>query len=417
MIFAATTPGRPAPWLYGLGCVFLEEPALPPQMTDGTVPGELLAQATAWRRDLHRHPELAYAEHRTADFVARQLAQFGLEVHRGLGGTGVVGTIRRGTGRRSIGIRADMDALPIREVSGVAHASSASGVMHACGHDGHTTMALAAAGLCAQLPNLDGTVHFIFQPAEENEGGGRRMIEDGLFKLFPCQSIYGLHNWPALPAGACVARDGAMMAALDTFEIQIQGRGCHGAMPHEGADPILAAAQLVSALQSIVSRNVDPLRSAVISATQIQAGDTWNVIPDACLIRGCTRWYDAAVGHLIAERMKRLTHSLAEALGCSAEIHYEQRFPATLNDPAAARFVREVAGGMGFQVMDTPPSMASEDFAYMLQAVPGCYLWLGAARAGENPGLHSPRYDFNDEVLGRGIELWVELVRKSLAAA
>ena len=390
---------------------------MPPQKTDGTVPDELLAQATAWRRDLHRHPELAYAEHRTADFVASQLAQFGFKVHRGLGGTGVVGTVSRGTGRRTIGIRADMDALPIREVSGVAHASSASGVMHACGHDGHTAMALAAAGLCAQLPDLDGTVHFIFQPAEENEGGGRRMIEDGLFRLFPCESIYGLHNWPALPAGVCVARDGPMMAALDTFEIQIRGRGCHGAMPHEGADPILAAAQLVSALQSIVSRNVDPLRSAVVSATQIQAGDTWNVIPDACLIRGCTRWYDVAVGELIAERMTHLAHSLAEAMGCSAEIHYEKRFPATINDPTAARFVREVAGGIGFQVMDSPPSMASEDFAYMLHAVRGCYLWLGAARAGDNPGLHSPRYDFNDEVLGRGIELWVELVRKSLVAA
>ncbi len=385
------------------------------QHSAAAVSGELLAQATAWRHDLHRHPELAYGEHRTAEFIARQLTQFGLQVHRGLGGTGVVGTIRRGTGRRSIGIRADMDALPIQETSGVEHASSASGVMHACGHDGHTTMALAAAALCAQLPGLDGTVHFIFQPAEENEGGGRRMVEDGLFKLFPCERIYALHNWPALPAGACVALDGAMMAALDTFEIIVRGRGCHGAMPHEGVDPILAAAQLVSALQSIVSRNVDPLQSAVVSVTQIQAGDTWNVIPDSCQIRGSTRWYEAAVGNRIAERIPHLARSLAEALDCSADIHYEKRFPATINEPSAARLVRDVAAGIGMPVMDAHPSMASEDFAYMLQAVPGCYLWLGAAREGENPGLHSPRYDFNDAVLSRGIQLWVALVQSCLS--
>ena len=385
-----------------------------PQRSAGTLSGELLAQATGWRRDLHRHPELAYAEHRTAEFVARQLAQFGLQVHRGLGGTGVVGTLSRGTSRRSIGIRADMDALPIRETSGVDHASSAPGIMHACGHDGHTAMALAAAALCAQLPGLNGTVHFIFQPAEENEGGGRRMVEDGLFKLFPCERIYALHNWPALPAGVGVALDGAMMAALDTFEIEVRGRGCHGAMPHQGADPILAAAQLVGALQSIVSRNLDPLHSAVVSVTQIQAGDTWNVIPDTCRIRGSTRWYEAAVGDLIAERLPRISRALAEALGCSAEIQYQRRFPATINDPAAARFVREIGAGIGMQMREAPPSMASEDFAYMLQAVPGCYLWLGAAREGENPGLHSPRYDFNDVVLAQGIQLWVALVQSCL---
>lgn len=385
--------------------------------SDGSIAAELLTQAISWRREIHRYPELAYGEHRTADFVAARLAESGIRIHRGLAATGVVGTITRGASRRSIGIRADMDALPIREDSGVAHTSSVPGVMHACGHDGHTVMALAAARVCANLPDLDGTVHFIFQPAEEGEGGGRRMVEEGLFKLFPCDNVYALHNWPALAAGACVARDGAMMAALGVFTIRIRGRGCHGAMPHEGTDPILATAQIVSALQSIVSRNVDPLQPAVVSVTQIQAGDTWNVAPDECLIRGTTRWYDHAVGDVIAERLTRLVQSIAGGFACTATIDYERRFPATINDPAAASHVRAVADGCGLKVIDHEPSMGSEDFAHMLHAVPGCYLWLGAAREHANPGLHSSRFDFNDAVLVHGIALWVALVRKTLADA
>jgi amidohydrolase len=390
---------------------------LHPQHRDGSIAADLLAQAVSWRRDLHRHPELAYGEHRTADFVAARLAESGIQTHRGLAATGVVGSISRGTSRRSIGIRADMDALPIREDSGLEHASSVAGVMHACGHDGHTVMALAAARVCAELPDLDGTVHFIFQPAEEGEGGGRRMVEEGLFRLFPCDSVYALHNWPALAAGACVARDGAMMAALGLFTIRVRGRGCHGAMPHEGTDPILATAQIVSALQSIVSRNVDPLQPAVVSVTQIQAGDTWNAAPDECLIRGTTRWYDETVGDLIEARLTRLVQSIAAGFACTAHIEYQRRFPATINDPSAASFVRAAADGCGLKLMDHEPSMGSEDFAHMLQAVPGCYLWLGAARDPENPGLHSSRYDFNDEVLPDGIGLWVALVRKYLTAA
>ena len=385
------------------------------QRCDASIAADVVAQAVAWRRELHRHPELAYGEHRTADFVASRLAESGIQIHRGLAATGVVGTITRGTSRRSIGIRADMDALPIREDSAVAHASSVAGVMHACGHDGHTVMALAAARVCAELPDLDGTVHFIFQPAEEGEGGGRRMVEEGLFRFFPCDNVYALHNWPALAAGACVARDGAMMAALGLFTIRIRGRGCHGAMPHEGTDPILATAQIVSALQSIVSRNVDPLQPAVVSVTQIQAGDTWNVAPEECLIRGTTRWYDGTTGDVIEERLTRLAQSIAAGFACTAQIDYQRRFPATINDPEAARFVRAVAGGCGLKVMDHEPSMGSEDFAHMLHAVPGCYLWLGAARDHENPGLHSSHFDFNDAVLAHGIELWVSLVRKYLA--
>ena len=379
------------------------------------VSADLLAEAVSWRHHLHRHPELAFNERQTSDFVGSQLERFGLKVHRGLAGTGVIGTLTRGTSRRSIGIRADMDALPIREESGTAHLSSVPGVMHACGHDGHTAIALAAACVCATLPDLDGTVHFIFQPAEENEGGGRRTVEEGLFKSFPCDSVYALHNWPGLPVGTCAARDGPMMAAFGTFEINIRGRGSHGAMPHAGTDPIIAAAQIVSALQSIVSRNVDPLQSAVVSVTQIRSGDTWNVIPDECLIRGTTRWYEEETGNRIEERMANLTSSIAAGFGCSAAVRYERRYPATINDPASAKLLRDVAGGTGLKVADAPPSMGGEDFAYMLRAVPGSYLWLGAARTGENPGLHSARYDFNDDALPAGVALWVSLVRRCLA--
>lgn len=376
---------------------------------------DVVAEAVSWRRHLHRHPELAFGERNTAEFVASQLERFGLKVHRGLAGTGVVGTLTRGAARRSIGIRADMDALPIREESGAPHASSVAGVMHACGHDGHTAIALAAARICSGLADLDGTVHFIFQPAEENEGGGRRMVEEGLFESFPCDRVFALHNWPGLPVGTCVARDGPMMAAFGTFEIVIRGRGAHGAMPHAGTDPIVAAAQVVSALQSIVSRNVDPLRSAVVSVTQIRGGDTWNVLPDECLVRGTTRWYEEETGDRIEERIRQLASSVAAGFGCTARMSYERRYPATINDSGSAKLVREVAGAIGLGVIDSPPTMGAEDFAYMLQAVPGCYLWLGAARAGENPGLHSARYDFNDEALPAGVELWVSLVRRCLA--
>lgn len=375
---------------------------------------DAMVEAVSWRHHLHRHPELAFGERQTSEFVASQLERFGLKVHRGLAGTGVVGTLTRGAGRRSIGIRADMDALPIREESGAPHASSVAGVMHACGHDGHTAIALAAARACTGLTDLDGTVHFIFQPAEENEGGGRRMVEEGLFELFPCDSVYALHNWPGLPVGACVARDGPMMAAFGTFEIVIRGRGAHGAMPHAGTDAILTAAQVVSALQSIVSRNVDPLESAVVSVTQIRGGDTWNVLPDECLIRGTTRWYAAEIGDCLEARITQLANSVAAAFGCTARVSYERRYPATINHPASAQLVREVAAAIPLSVVDSPPTMGGEDFAYMLQAVPGCYLWLGAGRAGDNPGLHSPRYDFNDAVLPAGVQLWVSLVRRCL---
>ena len=339
----------------------------------------VLAEAVTWRRDLHRHPELGYHEQRTGDFIAAQLSAWGLRVHRGLAGTGVVGTLTRGTSRRSVGIRADMDALPMQEHSGVLHASHTTGVMHGCGHDGHVAMALAAARVCVALPSLDGTVRFIFQPAEEIEGGARRMVEEGLFRLFPCDSVYALHNWPALPLGTCVARDGPALAAVGTFEITVTGRGCHGALPHEGTDALLAGCELVTALPSIASRDIDPRQTAILSATQIQAGDTWNIIPDRCLIRGTTRWFDDDVGAVLERRIKELSYAIAAAFRCSAEVHYQRRGPATLNNPRAAGFVREVAAAppLKLEVVDTPPSTGAEDFAFMLKVKRGAYVFIG----------------------------------------
>lgn len=386
--------------------------------TFGKISADVLAEAVSWRQDIHKHPELGFKEQRTSDLVAEQLSRFGLKVHRGLGGTGVVGTLTRGTSRRAIGIRADMDALPIDEQSGALYASVNPGTMHACGHDGHVAIALAAARVCADLPDLDGSVHFIFQPAEEGLGGARRMMEDGLFRLFPCESIYGLHNWPTMPLGTCVARDGPMMAAIAMFEIEITGRGCHGAMPHEGTDCVLAAAHLVTAVQSIVSRNIDSSQAAIVSATQISAGEAWNVIPDRCAIRGTTRWFDETVGNTLRSRMQELAQSIAAGFGCHAKIKYEQLFPATINDPAAAATIREAARdpSVGLQVIDAAPSTAAEDFSVMLQSVRGCYLWLGSGKPQGSYGLHSPRYDFNDDLVPLGVAMWVGLVRRYLKA-
>ncbi len=376
-----------------------------------------IEEAVRWRRDLHRHPELAFQERRTSDFVARQLGEWGYRVERGYGQTGLVGTLRKGLSQRAIGIRADMDALPIAEDTGLPHASATAGVMHACGHDGHVSMALAAARAAADR-DFDGTVHFIFQPAEENEAGARFMIEDGLFRNHAMDAVYGLHNWPALAPGHLVARPDRMMAALGTFEIVITGRGSHGAMPHEGADPVVAASQVVGALQTIASRNISALEPAVVSVTQIHAGNTWNVIPEQVTLRGTTRWFDDAIGATIGRRMEAVAASIAEGLGCSARTSHVARYPATVNDPACAAIVRETAAHVaGITVTDAAPSMAAEDFAFMLREKPGCYFWLGSARDGENPGLHSPRFDFNDDILPLGASMWVALIGDALRKA
>ncbi|PJR91697.1 M20 aminoacylase family protein [Brucella intermedia] len=376
-----------------------------------------IAEARGWRHDLHRHPELAFEEKRTAAFIAEKLQLWGFSVRSGFAGTGVIGSLTRGTSKRAIGIRADMDALPIIEKSGVDHESERPGKMHACGHDGHVAMALAAAKVVSKL-EFDGTVRFIFQPAEENEGGGREMVREGLFTDFPVDAVYGLHNWPALDVGTCVARDDAMMAAFGTFEIELIGKGAHGAMPHEGADPVVAAAQLVTALQTIASRNVSPLESAVVSVTQMHGGDAWNVIPESMVIRGTTRWFLPDVGETIIHRLQELAASIASGFGCTARVDYEKRYPSTINTADNARKIRELAVSpdLGLKVLDVAPSMAAEDFAFMLQEKPGCYFWLGSRRDGSNPGLHSPYYDFNDALLPIGANFWIKLVASELAS-
>lgn len=371
-----------------------------------TLSSEKLEEALRWRHHLHANPELGFQEIETARFVAERLTEWGYAVRAGYGRTGVIGSLTKGTSRKALGIRADMDALPITEETGAAYASRTAGVMHACGHDGHVTVALAAARELAS-ESFDGTVHFIFQPAEENEGGARAMVEDGLFRDFPMDTVLGMHNWPALPVGTLVARDDQMMAAFGTFEVRVIGRGAHGAMPHEGADPVLAASHIVSALNTIASRNVSPLQASVLSVTQIHGGDAWNVIPERVFIRGTTRWFDPSVGDTLQARLEQVARSVAEGFGCRAEIDYQRRYPATINNADVAARVRSQAAAVNLQVIDAAPSMAAEDFAFMLNEKRGCYFWLGAARTtGDNPGLHSPRFDFNDAIVPSAVGMW-----------
>lgn len=379
------------------------------------IPSHLVAEAKLWRQDLHRHPELAYQEHRTAAFVADELESYGYEVRRGVGETGVIGTKIWGKGQACIALRADMDALPIHEETGLPHASGTQGVMHACGHDGHTAMLLAAAKLAAGRTDLDGTLHLIFQPAEEVEGGAKRMIDDGLFSYIAPERIYGLHNWPGSAVGTVAAPDGPMMAAFGVFDIKIIGKGAHGAMPHQGADPIMAASQIVSALQTITSRNSSPLDPAVVSVTKIHGGDAYNVIPEVVTLAGTTRWFSAETGDLIARRLPEIAAHVAAGLQCSVEVTHEQRYPATINDPSAAAFIRATASETGFDVISSAPSMGAEDFSFMLEQVKGAYLWLGSAREGDNPALHSPHFDFNDAIIENGITLWTRLIAAALA--
>ncbi|CAN7665937.1 MULTISPECIES: M20 aminoacylase family protein [Rhizobium/Agrobacterium group] len=383
-----------------------------------TLSNDHVEEAIRWRQHLHENPELGFDEKQTSAFISSKLFEWGYEIASGYGKTGVVGTLRKGSSNRSIGIRADMDALPIVESTSLPYASKKPGIMHACGHDGHVASALAAARALRGI-EFDGTVTFIFQPAEENEGGARAMIEDGLFKDYKVDAVFGMHNWPALPLGSIVARPDQMMAAFATFEIVVRGRGAHGAMPHEGADPVVAASQIVSALQTISSRNVSPLESAVVSVTQIHGGDAWNVIPEEVVLRGTTRWFDEEIGERIQQRVKQVSASIAEGLGCHAAVDYFIRYPATINDAHQAAVVKEVAATLpGLTIVDALPSMAAEDFAFMLQEQPGCYFWLGAGRSsGENPGLHSSKYDFNDAVLPLAATMWVSLVQSELRAA
>ena len=375
-----------------------------------------------WRHHIHAHPETAFEETATAAFVAYKLASFGLEVHTGLAKTGVVGVLRDGDGTDSassaIGLRADLDALHVHERSGVPYASRHEGRMHACGHDGHTTMLLGAAKAMAQRKRLDGTVYFIFQPAEENEGGGRVMVEEGLFARFPMRAVYGMHNWPRLPAGTFAMRPGPLMGAYDIFEIIVTGKGAHAAMAYTGKDPMLFAAQAINALQTIVARNLHPQDAGVVSVTQVHGGDTWNVIPQEVVLRGTVRAFKREVQDLIEQRIRGIVAGVAATFDMSATVRYERRYPALVNSETETQHAivaaTAVVGATNVEINPTP-EMGSEDFAFMLQAKPGCYVWLGAGRGADTPNIHSPQYDFNDDVLPIGASYWVTLAEQQLA--
>ncbi len=369
-----------------------------------------------WRRQIHANPETAFSEFDTAELVATRLQEFGLEVHRGLAVTGVVGVLRRGAGPM-VGLRADLDALPLEELSDLPWRSKNSGKMHACGHDGHTAMLLGAAKLLADSRNFRGTIIFIFQPAEENEGGARRMLEEGLFERFPVEQVFGLHNWPSLPAGQMAVAPGPMMAANETFEILVTGQGAHAAMPHLGADPVVAAAHIVTGLQTLISRRMDPQQAGVVTVTQINGGEGWNIIPDRVELRGTIRWFDPVVGKAIKKAISDLCGAQARAFGCRAQVAFPDSYPATINSPQEAQLCADVMAELvgEAQVDRNPvPSMGAEDFSFMLQARPGAYVWLGTGTAPDCPKLHNPHYDFNDAQLALGAAYWVHLAETLL---
>ncbi len=372
------------------------------------------------RRDLHAHPELAFCETRTADVVARELAELGIETHRGLATTGVIGVLRAGRSERAIGLRADMDALPMNEANSFAHRSVFEGHMHGCGHDGHTAMLLGAARLLAASRDFDGAVYLIFQPAEESRGGARVMIEEGLFERFPMEAIYGMHNWPGLPAGQFAVHAGPVMAGTDRFDIRIQGVGGHAAMPHLAVDAIHAGAALVQAVQSIVARSLDPFDSAVVSVTRFHAGDTYNVLPDHAELSGTLRSFSEEVRQKALARLTELCAGVEAAFG--VKINFSARtdsYPPTLNTASeAARCVQAAAAVVGRENVrtDERPSMGAEDFACYLQHKPGAYIWIGndPVEGERSNGLHHPAYDFNDDILPIGAAYWVELVQHVL---
>jgi amidohydrolase len=375
-------------------------------------------EMTAWRHDLHRHPELAFQEHRTSGVVQAKLREFGLdEVHAGLAGTGVVGVIRGRPGDKAIGLRADMDALPIDEQTGAGYASVTPGVMHACGHDGHTTMLLGAAKYLAETRNFDGTAYVIFQPAEENLKGAEVMINDGLFERFPMQQVYGLHNWPSLPAGLFAWRDGDIMAAVANIEITVTGRGAHGAQPHRGVDPIVVSAAIVSALQSVVARTLDPGESGVLTIGSIAGGNIYNVIPESVRMLGTARWFTPKVGDQLEASVHKLATGIAESFGATANVLFQRTFPVTVNDTAAmalARNAAETVSGEARVVHMAKPTMGGEDFAFMLQKRQGAYIMLGAGRDEGSPQVHHPKYDFNDDILPIGASYWATLAEQLL---
>jgi hippurate hydrolase len=370
-----------------------------------------------WRRRIHANPELGRQEFGTTQFVATHLADAGLNPKVLPGGTGLICDFGPEHGPR-IALRADMDALPIEEKNGFVHASQHHGRVHACGHDGHTAMLLGAAKYLAEPRTFTGTVQLIFQPAEENEGGARLMVEEGLLERYPVEAIYGMHNWPGLPAGEFAIRPGPMMAAFDIFEIVVGGRGAHAAMPHLGIDPVVTAAQIVAGLQTIASRNINPLQGAVVSVTQIHGGDTWNVIPDEVVLRGTTRSFDPAVRDALEPAIRRVAEGTCAGLGASMTMRYERRYPPTLNSPAETEIAAATAAalvGPDKVRRDLLPSMGAEDFACFLEKKPGAYIWIGNGAAADQAMLHNPHYDFNDEILALGASYWARLAETVLA--
>ena len=373
----------------------------------------------AWRRDIHAHPEIAFDEVRTSDIVAEKLESFGIDVHRGLAKTGVVGTLAVGNSNRAIGLRADLDALDIHEENTFDHVSTNPGKMHACGHDGHTAMLLGASKYLSETRQFNGTVQFIFQPAEENEAGGRVMCEDGLFELFPVEAVYGMHNQPGLPLGKFGVRVGPSMASADMFDIQISGKGSHAAHPHQGADPIVTGAEIVTALQRVVSRSANPIEATVISVTQFHAGTNTNVIPETANIKGTCRALSRSVQDMIEARMEQVAKGIAAAHGLTADFTYDRRYPVLVNTQdetlKAIKAAQSVVGEENVAT-DHPPTMGSEDFAWMLLERPGCYIRVGNGE-GEDGGcvVHNPLYDFNDDAAVYGASYWAELVEQELS--
>jgi len=370
------------------------------------------------RRRIHANPELAYEEHATADLVAQRLARWGYEVHRGLAGTGVVGTLRAGTSQRHVGLRADMDALPIRETSGKAWASTVLGKMHACGHDGHTAMLLAAARYLAATRNFDGILHLVFQPAEEGQAGARRMLEEGFLDLFPCQAMFGMHNMPGQPEGKIMAVPGFAMASSDSAVITVRGKGGHGAMPQTTVDAVVVAASIVMALQTVVSRNVPPLQMGVVTVGALLAGDAPNVIPGEAELRLSIRAFRPDVRDLLQRRVTEIAQAQALVYGASAEVDYQRRYPVLHNDPAQTEFCKQVVRdwlGADGLIEDIEPVTGSEDFAFFLEKVPGCYVFIGNGLGSEGGCMvHNPGYDFNDRVLPTGASYWVRLAEAYL---
>jgi hippurate hydrolase len=382
---------------------------------------EFAEDMKAWRRDIHRHPESAFEEQRTADVVAEKLADWGIQVHRGLAGTGVVGLLEgRKAGERLIGLRADMDALPLQELNEFDHRSVHDGKMHACGHDGHTAMLLGAARYLAETRNFAGRIAFIFQPAEEGEGGARVMIEDGLFEQFPVESVYGLHNMPGLPVGQVALRAGPLLAAADTVTIEITGKGGHAAIPHMTIDPVVIGAEIVTALQTIASRRIDPLDSIVISVTRFDAGTADNIIPETARLVASLRTLKTETRDQVEAEITRIAEGIAAAHGGRAEVAFSHGYPATVNWPKETEHCAEAAGEIvGAENVhgDVAPVMGSEDFAFMLEKKPGCYILLGNG-AGGGPGgcsVHNPNYDFNDEIAVIGASYWARLAERRLA--